>query len=124
MIAATSVPFFKDLAQYDFDNANYDFHNDYSFEKLSYASGLLRLVFKSLIGRNQLSLMFTDVNIMTIDFFNVNDVENLTLDILYRGRAEVNGALIELLEDGRGYFYLEFYEGQTLEFWATGFYLE
>ncbi|HLV39849.1 hypothetical protein [Xanthomarina sp.] len=118
MITATSIEFFKNLAQYDYDNRYYDFHNNYNCEKLSYSNGILLILFKSLVGEILLSLKFTDVKIITLDFFNVKDVENLTLDNLYRGRYELNGDLIELSEEGKGYFYLEFYEGQKLEFWA------
>jgi|SRR5690606_33725540 len=118
MIAATSIEFFKNLAQYDYDNRYYDFHNEYGCEKLSYSNGILLILFKSLVDDVLLSLKFTDVKIITLDFFNVKEVENLTLDNLYRGRVELNGDLIEISEDGKGYFYLEFYEGQKLEFWA------
>lgn len=118
MIAATSIEFFKNLAQYEYDNQNYDFHNDYSCEKLSYSNGILLILFKSLVGGVLLSLKFTDVKITTLDFFNVKEVENLTLDNLYRGRVELNGNLIEISEEGNGYFYMEFYEGQKLGFWA------
>lgn len=118
MKAATSIEFFKNLAQYDYDNGFYDFHNDYNCEKLSFSDGILLILFKSLADGILLSLKFTEVKIITLDFFNVKDIENLTLDNLYRGRYELNGVLIELSEDGKGYFYLEFYEGQKLEFWA------
>lgn len=118
MIAATSIEFIKNLAQYDYDNRYYDFHNDYSCEKISYSDSILLIVFKSLIDSLFLSLKFTEVKITTIDFFNVKEMEGLTLDNLYRGRAELNGELIEVSENGKGYFYLEFYEGQKLEFWA------
>ncbi|HYH16269.1 MAG TPA: hypothetical protein VD794_13665 [Flavisolibacter sp.] len=118
MIAATSIEFFKNLALYDYDNRYYDFHNDYGCEKLSYSNGILLILFKSLVDGVLLSFKFTDVKIITLDFFNVKEVENLTLDNLYRGRAELKGDLIEISEDGKGYFYLEFYEGQKLEFWA------
>ncbi|HRB70534.1 MAG: hypothetical protein E2604_10125 [Flavobacterium sp.] len=124
MIAATSIEFFKNLAQYDYDNRYYDFHNDYGCEKLSYSNGILLILFKSLVDGGLLSFKFTDVIIITLDFFNVKEVENLTLDNLYRGRAELNGDVIEISEDGKGYFYLEFYEGQKLEFWAKGIGLE
>jgi len=124
MINATSIEFFKNLTQYDYDNRYYDFHNDYSCEKLSYSDGVLLFLFKSLIGDIFLSLKFTGVKIITLNFFNVKDVENLTLDNLYRGRVELNGELIEVSEDGKGYFYLEFYEGQKLEFWANGISIE
>ncbi len=121
MIAATSIEFFKNLAQYDYNNQYYDFHNDYNCEKLSYSDGILIILFKSLIDGIFLSLKFTDVKIVTLDFFNVKD---LTLDNLYRGRSELNGELIEVSEDGKGYFYLEFYEGQKLEFWSNGIKIE
>lgn len=118
MIAATSIEFFKNLAQYDYDNRYYDFHNNYGCEKLLYSNGILLILMKSIVDGVLLSLKFTDVKIITLDFFNIKDIENLTLDNLYRGRAELNGNLIEVSEDGKGYFYLEFYEGQKLEFWA------
>lgn len=118
MITATSIEFLKNIAQYDYNNRYYDFHNDYNCEKLSYSDGILFILFKSLIDGIFLSLKFTDVKITTLDFFNMKEVESLTLDTLYRGRVELNGNLIEVSEDGRGYFYLEFYEGQRLEFWA------
>ncbi|ATL49402.1 hypothetical protein COR50_20700 [Chitinophaga caeni] len=118
MKLATSIEFIKNLAQYDYNNHYYDFHNDYSCEKISYSDSILLIVFKSLIDGLFLSLKFTEVKITTVDFFNVKEIEGLTLDNLYRGRVELNGELIEVSENGRGYFYLEFYEGQKMEFWA------
>ena len=118
MISATSIEILKSLTQCDYNTHFYDFHNDYSCEKLCYSEGELLILFKSLIDDISVSLKFTDVKISTFTFFNVKEAENLTLDTLYRGRAELEGELIEMSEDGRGYFYLEFYEGQKLEFWA------
>jgi hypothetical protein len=118
MIAATSLEFFKNLAQYDYDNRYYDFHNDYNCEKIAYSEGTLLIILKKMVDEVLLSLKFTDVKIATIAFSNVKEVEGLIIDTLYRGRTELNGEVIEVSEDGRGYFYLEFYEGQKLEFWA------
>jgi len=118
MKLATSIEFIKNLVQYDYNNHYYDFHNDYSCEKISYSDSILLIVFKSLIDGLFLSLKFTEVKITTVDFFNVKEIEGLTLDNFYRGRVELNGELIEVSENGRGYFYLEFYEGQKMEFWA------
>ncbi|MDO5615795.1 MAG: hypothetical protein Q4G16_06370 [Cruoricaptor ignavus] len=118
MKSAISIEFIKNLAQYDYNNNYYDFHNDYSCEKIFYSDSILLIFFKNLIDGFLLSLKFTEVEITTIDFFNVNEIEGLTLDNLYRGRTQLNGDLIEVSEDGKGYFYLEFYEGQKLEFWA------
>jgi hypothetical protein len=124
MIDATSIEFFKNLTQHDYDNRYYDFHNDYNCEKLSYSDGILLILFRSLVSGVLLSLKFTEVKITTLDFFNVKETKNLTLDNLYRGRFELNGDLIETSKDGKGYFYLELYEGQKLEFWAKDISIE
>lgn len=118
MIEATSIEFIKNLAQYDYNNQYYDFHSDYNCEKIFYSDGILVILFKRLIDGFLSSLKFIDVKITTMDFFNVKEVDGLTLDNLYRGRVEINGELVGISEDGRGYFYMEFYEGQKLEFWA------
>lgn len=124
MIVATSVEFFKNLAQCDYDNIYYDFHNNYNCEKLSYSNGIFLILFKSLIGGNLLSLKFTDVEMIALDFVNVRDIGDLTVDNLYRGRYELNGSLIDASENGKACFYLQFYEGHKFEFWASGIGLE
>ncbi len=118
MAMTTSLELFKNLAQYDYNNQYYDFHNDYNCETISYSQGILLIILKKMLDGVLLSLKFTDVKITKLAFSNVKEVGGLTIDTLYRGRAELNGELIEISEDGRGYFYLEFYEGQKMEFWA------
>lgn len=115
---ATSLDFITDLAQYDYNSRYVDLHNDYRCERLSLKNGILLVLFKSLSEGVFLRLKFTEVDITAMDFFNTTEAEYLTIDSLYRGRCELNGELIEVSEDGKGYFYLEFYEGQKLEFWA------
>lgn len=124
MRSATTIEFFKNLAQYDFDGRYYDFHSDYGCDNLSYSNEVLSISFKSLMGGFSLSLKFTEVEIVTLNFANVKEFNSLTLDNLYRGRLEHDGELIEISGGGKGYFYLEFYEGQNLEFWANGVYVE
>ena len=124
MIEAASIEFIINLAQYDYGNRYFDFHNEYSCEKLSYCNGILLLCFENLISGDKVSLKFIDVNITAVEYFSGKGIEGLTLDLLYRGRVELNGNLIEISEDGKGYFYLEFYEGQSMEFWAKGLCLE
>ena len=118
MVTGDSIEFFKNLIQFDYNDVYYDFHNDFICKKVLYCNGILLILFKSLDDEDSLSLKFTEVKIINLDFFNVKDVENLTLDNLYRGRYELNGDLIELSDRGEAYFYLEFYDGQKLEFWA------
>jgi len=118
MIASISIELFKNLAQYYYDNQYYDFHNDYSCKKIFYSNGLLTFQFKSLIEDIWVALTFLEVNVVMLNFFNINRIKDLTLDNLYRGRTEINGELVETAGNGKCYFYLEFYEGQKMEFWA------
>jgi hypothetical protein len=117
MIGATSIELFKNMAQYDYNNQYYDLHNNYDCERLSVTNGILLLTFRSTLDAAVLSLKFTDVEITLVDFFNIKEVKSLTIDNIYRGRILLNGELQDS-NDGKGYFYLEFYEGQKLEFWA------
>ncbi len=118
MILAGSIEFFTNLAQYTYDNQYYDFHNDYNFKRISFVNGILSLYFQKITDGVLLSLKFTEVEITKEIFFNVSKIDNLTIDNIYRGRIEKQGVLIEISQENKAYFYLEFYEGQALEFWA------
>jgi hypothetical protein len=124
MVIATSLEFIKDLSQYHYNDKFYDFHNDYDCEKIIYQNNILLILLKNIHNGTLLSLNFIDTKIVFVDFFNKKEVSHLTIDSLYRGRAEFNGNIIEVSEDESGYFYLEFYEGQKLEFWAKGIIVE
>ena len=124
MINVTSIKFFKNLAQFDYNNLYYDLHNDYNCEKLTFSDGILLIQFKSIINDNLLFIKFMDTKLVYLNVFNVKEVENLSLDNLYRGRFELNGELIDVSIDGEAYFYLEFYEGQKFEFWAKNMSIE
>lgn len=118
MIPATTIEFIKNLALYDYENRYYDFHNDYRCERLTYCDGILTLDFKGLASKSIISLKFIDVSITMMTCFSTKELEGLIIDTLYRGRIEINGGLKEISIDEKAYFYLEFYEGQKLEFWA------
>ena len=124
MISAISITLFKDLAQCNYNNQYYDFHNNYSCDKILYSDGILLIILKSLVNEDLLVLKFADVKLNVLVFFNVKEEKDLTIDNLYRGRGLLNGDLIEMSEDGKAYFYLEFYEGQKLEFWAKSMSVE
>lgn len=57
------------------------------------------------------------------EFDFTETMKTLTIDNLYRGKFEIDGALTEF-ENNRGYFYLEFYEGQKIEFWSESLSIE
>jgi hypothetical protein len=117
LLLAKSIELLENLCQYEFDNRYYDFHNDYTCESISLTDTVLFINFKQEISGGTISLVFTDVEVKQFIFFNVTDTKTLTIDNVYRGRALIDNELKEFIEE-KGYFYLEFYEGQMLEFWA------
>jgi len=118
MISTNTIEILKDLSEFEFENQVYDFHNDYDCKKICFENGTLILMFQKRVSGFLLSLKFHGVDISKALFFNISSIENLTIDTIYRGRVVVNEVLLELSNNGTAYFYLEFCEGQTLEFWA------
>ncbi|CRK84795.1 hypothetical protein [Neobacillus massiliamazoniensis] len=114
---AKSIEFLENLCKYKFDYHYYDLHNDFDCESVSLKDNVLFINFKQEANGKSLSLIFTDVEVKGFDFFNVSDSKILTIDNVYRGKVEIDGELKEFLGE-KGYFFLEFYEGQRLEFWA------
>lgn len=117
---AHTLELFRNLVQYEYNGKYYDLHNEYECDKIIFLNGVLLFRLRCISDSSFLLLKFTDVKIVQFDFFNIQNAKGLTLDNLYRGRAESKEHLIEISEDNMGYFYLEFYEGQKIEFWAKG----
>lgn len=120
MILAPSIEILADLTRPEQSGQQYDLHGMLHFDGISLDNNILTLKFKDNSAANLVSLIFHQVTPTRFTFMNTSDEFTWTLDLLYRGRVEVNGKLIELSEDGRGYFYVDFLEGQTMEFWAAG----
>ncbi len=119
MIPASSIELFKNLAQYEFEGKFYDLHNEYDFVKLLIADTTLTVAFKALSNDELFVIKFMNVVLTKLEFFNSANVPQLIIDNLYRGRFEKDGELQETVDNGGGYFYLEFDEGQKVEFSAT-----
>jgi hypothetical protein len=117
MIQAGSIEILKSLAQIEFEQKFYDFHNDFIFEKIMYEDNVLILEFRSTREARIVSIKFGGVEFVKVDFSAVGHNSGLTIDTLYKGRFLLNDELIEMKND-KGYFFLEFYEGQSIEFWA------
>ena len=124
MIVATSIELFKNLMDLEYEYQKLDLHNDFDFEKIIFENETLLLFFKNIKGSRSIMLTFLKVSLTSFDFFNVSSVNYLTIDNLYRGRALVGKELIDQSLDGRGYFFIEFYEGQMIEFWTEGLAVE
>lgn len=119
MIRAKTLEFLKNLAQYDYNNQYYDLHNDFWCSQILFEGSVIFLVFESMSNGKVLTVKFTKTEISNFKFFNSAKEKKLTIDTMYRGRAVVDGNLVEVSNDDKAYFYIEFYEGQTIEFWAA-----
>jgi hypothetical protein len=124
MVVATSIELIKNLVDLEYGGQKFDLHNDYECARILFENKTLLLLMKKVESNESLSLFFFEVNLTSVDFFNETKVENLTLDTLYRGRCLVDTELIDQSLDGKGFFYVEFYEGQKMEFWSKGFSVE
>jgi hypothetical protein len=116
-IKTSQIELFKNIIQGDFDGNYYDLHNDFNCIKITIEKGVLSLIFRNIHSSFLISLKFLNVNITFFEFDLKEKIETLTIDNLYRGRFEVDEKLIEYKNED-GYFYLEFYEGQKMEFWS------
>jgi hypothetical protein len=117
---AESVELFRNLSDWDIDPPEYwDLHNEFGCTDMEYGANVLKLKFASISDSfRQLTLMFDAASIENIKLPLDTPLNMLTLELLYRGRNEVNNQLLEFDEMGRSYFYLEFCEGPKLGFWT------
>ena len=117
-IKAKEIELFKNLSQLESDSLFYDFHNDFDCEKVLYESNILILLFKNLIKGYFVSLKFENTTIERFEFLNFDELKNLTIDNIYRGRFQKENELLESDISGKSYFYIEFYEGPKIEIWC------
>lgn len=120
---SNKIELFQNISQFDFDKVTYDFHNDFECVKVKFQNGELILVFKNIVHKFLVSLIFQKTTLTFYEFEFAETFEALTIDSLYRGKFENEGTLLEFDGD-RGYFYLEFYESQKIEFWSESVRLE
>jgi hypothetical protein len=119
MKSIQDIDLFKNLAQLEINETYFDFHNDFYCREFRYLNNVLEIVMKN--NSNKIVLIrFDHVVITKSDFGEYTFVNDLTVDQIYRGRTEFGNQLIEIDNEGRGYFYLEFDEGQRMEFWSSG----
>ena len=120
MTNVLEIELFKNLCDWDLERNNHrDLHSDFGCNGIEFAQQSLHLKFQGLAkSSHKLEIEFMNVEVVRMDISFDEPLANLTLDSLYRGRFEIDGGLVEFDERGRGYFYLEFYEGPELEFWS------
>jgi hypothetical protein len=123
MMKATEIAFFDNLCQAEYNSKYFDFHNDFDCTSMVFSATSLYINFRHILDREEIAMCFSNVQIVDFSFFNSAQEDGLTIDTLYRGKFSEKEILIETSESGQAYFYLEFYEGQRMEFWADGLYV-
>ncbi len=95
-----------------------DLHNDYKCENIAYdfSKQTLKCDFK---GESNVRLEFNGAIVKQMNLILKRTEDSSTLNSFYRGRFEENGTLLEYSKDGKGYYYLEFEDGDSLELHAT-----
>ncbi len=117
-IKAKDIELFKNLSQFDLEDVYYDFHNEFNCTKIYFSDRILFFLFEKISCRFVVKLSFFNVALERFDFCNFSQMNNLTIDSLYRGRYEKENKLFEFSNSGSSFFYLEFYEGGKIEFWC------
>jgi hypothetical protein len=115
----TEIELFKNLAQYDWSGKYYDFHNDFYCSEVKFENDNLILNFISFNNSLNVLMHFKDVSIIKFEINSLQEKQKLAIDNIYRGRFEKFGNLLEFSNDGKSYFYLEFYEGVKMEFFSN-----
>lgn len=122
-IKSKDIALFRNLSQFDFEGNYYDLHNDFNCIQIKIEKGILFFIFRNILTSVIVNVKFLCPQIVALDFDLREKFENLTIDNLYRGKFECKGVLKEF-ENEKGYFYLEFYEGQKFEFWSESIVVE
>lgn len=121
---AKKFKLFDNLSQMEYNGSFFDFHNDYNCTSLSLENNEFSLLLSHIRNENQIILKFSNTKFVNFHFDLKIKNESLTIDNLYRGRFELNGILHEFSESDSSYFYLEFYEGQSFEFFCDELLIE
>jgi hypothetical protein len=113
-----------DLTSIDVGGEYFDLHNNYKCVYLKHfiEENKLIMSFKTATARpqkiNKVEVVFEEVEITRVSFTPGNFKELMTIDNFYRGRYEVNNALMEYSPEGKAYYYFEFYDGYSFEVFA------
>jgi len=117
---ADQIPLLRSFTDYVIfvEDVALDLHNDYECLKIVYDGTSLSLEMKSIREGHDLEITFEDVAIQTLSCLTQELQDVVTIDQLYRGSWPLEDRLIDLDDRRRGYFYLDFVSGVSLEFWT------
>lgn len=118
MKSISEIHILSDLSVLTGQSGYTDFHNDCCSQRFRL---MVSLHFEKLDRTLNLVLRFWNVEMTKVDCLSDIDRAMIaSIDTLYRGRYEKDGKLIDLSGDGKGYFYLDFVEGLSMEILASG----
>ena len=111
---------FRNLIEIDFQGIYYNLHNDFKCIKVNFNRGnnILSLKFKREIDNLYLNVILFETKIDVFDLVNLEVLNYFTLDLLYRGRFEKSGKLLEFDESGFSFYYLEFTNETKINFFC------
>ena len=114
----------KDLTTVEAGETFFDLHNNYVCTNINYKLQAKTLSFLFEPGladvtKNPLCLLFENVTFSNFELYLKSTVDSSTLDSFYRGRYEIEGSLFEYTPTGEAYFYMEFIEGDSFEFFSS-----
>lgn len=123
MIKVSHIELFKSLLDLEVGDKFIDLHNDFNCTEINFSKEDQSLIFVFFDHNHSSSLRLVFQQVILVKF-NLNfelDKKYIILDNFYRGRFESNNELHDLSEEGKGYMYVEFCEGQSLEFYCKEF---
>jgi len=115
-LIARDIILFENLAQYDYGSEFIDLHNEFSCMELTFDEGCLCIGFLNDNDLTRVWLRFANVEMVKIEHLVLKT--SYDIDLLYRGRYQNDGELVEM-KNNKGYFYLDFVDGQHFEFWSS-----
>ncbi|MDB4903141.1 MAG: hypothetical protein JWQ63_2422 [Mucilaginibacter sp.] len=121
-IDLTETALFKNFAEITTDDIYVDLHNEFDCYSIDYLQkqGQLSLSFKASKNNSRtiqhVELIFKNVTVELMNFKIDNSNSEWTIDTIYRGRfADQNDGLGEISNQGKYYYYINFYADYSFE---------
>jgi hypothetical protein len=119
----TRSELFKSFAEIEVNDIHVDLHNDFKCIAISFSEKEKKMAFKFKAERGhqnkiqQVDIIFNNASISILKFDMSDEDEGYwTIDNMYRGRFSITEKdLTETAEDGRNYYYIDFYDSYSFE---------
>ena len=127
IIDLTLTELFKSFAEITTNDIYVDLHNDFKCYSINYlrTQRLLSLSFKaspnnsSKIKHVELIFQNAGIELMNFKIDETTCNSEWTIDMVYRGRfTDENNELMEISDEGQYYYYIDFYDGYSFEFFS------